>query len=68
MGVVSVVWSYVVPLVVLLAVLFGAKACGMGDGVAAVSSMVAMSLYYVLLYLMRKMFDRMIKFTIIKEL
>ena len=68
MGVVSVVWSYVVPLVVLLAVLFGTKACGVEDGVAAVSSMVAMSLYYVGLYLMRKMFDRMIKFTIIKEL
>jgi sigma-E factor negative regulatory protein RseC len=68
MGVLSVVWSYVVPLVVLLAVLFGTKACGVEDGVAALSSMVAMSLYYVGLYLMRKMFDRMIKFTIIKEL
>ena len=68
MGVMSVVWSYVVPLVVLLGVLFGAKAFGVDDGIAAVSAMAAMSLYFVALYLMRKMFDRIIKFTIIKEL
>ena len=68
MGVMSVVWSYVVPLVVLLGVLFGTKAFGVDDGIAAISSMAAMSLYFVALYLMRKMFDRIIKFTIIKEL
>ena len=68
MGVMSVVWSYVVPLVVLLGVLLGTKAFGLDDGIAAVSAMAAMSLYFVALYLMRKMFDRIIKFTIIKEL
>lgn len=68
MGLISVVWSYVLPLVVLLGVLFGTKAFGVEDGVAAISSMAAMSLYYVVLYLMRKMFDKQIKFTIIKEL
>jgi sigma-E factor negative regulatory protein RseC len=68
MGVMSVVWSYVVPLVVLLGVLFGTKAFRVDDGIAAVSSMAAMSLYFVALYFMRKMFDRIIKFTIIKEL
>ena len=52
----------------LLGVLFGTKAFGLDDGIAAVSSMGAMSLYFVALYLMRKMFDRIIKFTIIKEL
>ena len=68
MGLISVVWSYVLPLVFLVGVLFGARAFGANDGVAALSSMTAMSLYYVGLYLMRKMFDKQIKFTIIKEL
>lgn len=68
MGLISVVWSYVLPLIVLVGVLFGVKAFGVEDGIAALSSMAAMSLYYVALYLMRKMFDKKIKFTIIKEL
>jgi hypothetical protein len=58
----------VLPLIVLVGVLFGVKAFGVEDGIAALSSMAAMSLYYVALYLMRKMFDKKIKFTIIKEL
>ena len=68
MGLISVVWSYVLPLVILVGVLFGARAFGANDGVAALSSMAAMSLYYVGLYLLRQMFDKQIKFTIIKEL
>lgn len=68
MGVLSVVWCYVLPLVVLLGVLFGTKSFGVEDGVAALSSMAAMALYFVALYLMRKMFERKIKFTIIKDL
>ena len=68
MGVLSVVWCYVLPLIVLLGVLFGTKGFGVEDGVAALSSMAAMALYFVALYLMRKMFERKIKFTIIKDL
>jgi positive regulator of sigma E activity len=68
MGLISVVWSYVLPLVILVGVLFGAKAFGVEDGIAALGSMAAMSLYYVVLYLIRRMFDKKIKFTIIKEL
>lgn len=68
MGVMSVVWSYVLPLIVLLGVLFGVKAFGIDDGIAAISAMGAMSLYFVALYVMRRMFDRKIKFTIIKDL
>lgn len=68
MGLVSVVWSYVFPLIVLVGVLFGARALGFEDGIAALSSMVALTLYFIVLYLMRKMFDKQIKFTIIKEL
>ena len=67
MGFSSVVWGYVLPLVVLLAALFGAKILGVEDGPAALTSIVAVALYYVAIYLMRNMFDKKIHFTIIKE-
>lgn len=67
MGFSSVVWGYVLPLVVLLAALFGVKIFGVEDGPAALASIVAVALYYVAIYLMRNMFDKKIHFTIIKE-
>jgi sigma-E factor negative regulatory protein RseC len=67
MGFSSVVWGYVLPLVVLLAALFGAKTIGVEDGPAALTSIVAVALYYVAIYLMRNIFDKKIHFTIIKE-
>ncbi len=63
----SVVWGYIVPLVVLLAVLFGSVALGLSDGVSAVTSIVAVVIYYAGLYLTRKIFERKIEFTIFKE-
>ena len=63
----SVVWGYVVPLVVLLATLFTAKGFGADDGVAAISSIASIAIYYVALYFARHTFDKKIKFTIIKE-
>ena len=68
MGLISVVWSYVLPLIILVGVLFGARAFGVEDGIVALSSMAAITLYYVTLYLMRNKFDKKIKFTIIKDL
>ncbi len=67
MAISSVVWGYIVPLVVLLAILFGCVALGLSDGVAAISSIVAVAIYYVGLYLARKIFERKIEFTIFKE-
>lgn len=67
MGWSSVVWGYVLPLAVLLAVLFGAKALGAEDGIAAVASIVAVAIYYVVLYALRSKFEKRIQFTIIKE-
>ena len=67
MGFSSVVWGYVLPLVVLLAALFGAKILGVEDGPAALTSIVAVAFYYVAIYLMHNMFDKKIHFTIIKE-
>lgn len=67
MAISSVVWGYLAPLVVLLATLFAAKGLGFADGTSAISSIVAIAIYYVVLYLLRRTFDKKIKFTIIKE-
>lgn len=67
MAISSVVWGYVIPLVVLLVVLFGSTALGFADGISALASIVAITLYYVGLYLTRKIFERKIEFTIFKE-
>ena len=63
----SVVWGYIVPLLVLLVALFGSVALGFSDGVAAIASIVSVAIYYAGLYLTRKIFERKIEFTIFKE-
>ena len=63
----SVVWGYVVPLVVLLAALFGSVALGFSDGASALISLVAVAIYYVGLYIARRVFERKIEFTIFRE-
>lgn len=67
MGFSSVIWGYVLPLVVMLALLFGIKAAGGTDGIAAIASLSGVALYYVVLYVLRQTIERKIKFTIIKE-
>ena len=63
----AILWAYLFPLCILLAVLFSAHALHFSDGVAALSSLGATALYYVVLYIMRRYFERKIKFTIIKK-
>lgn len=63
----AILWAYLFPLCILLAVLFSAHALHFNDGVAALSSLGATALYYVVLYIMRRYFERKIKFTIIKK-
>lgn len=67
MSLTSLLWAYLLPLVVLLGVLFTAHALGLSDGPAAIASIVAIAIYYVVLYLIRGYIERKIKFTIIKE-
>lgn len=67
MGFSAIIWAYLFPLCILLAVLFATHALGFNDGVAALSAIAATVLYYVLLWFIRRYFDRKIKFTIIKE-
>lgn len=67
MGFSSVIWGYVLPLVVMLTLLFGIKVVGGTDGIAAIASLGGVALYYVVLYVLRQTIERKIKFTIIKE-
>ena len=67
MGFSSIVWGYVLPLVVLIAGLFLSKAFGFGDGPAAVVAIAAVAIYYVALYLFRHTIEKKIEFTIFKE-
>ena len=67
MGFSAILWAYLFPLCILLATLFTTHALGYDDGIAAISSLVATALYYGVLYVIRRYFDRKIKFTIIKE-
>ncbi|MBR4046151.1 MAG: SoxR reducing system RseC family protein [Alistipes sp.] len=67
MGMTSVVWGYLLPLIVLVAILFGCKSLGVEDGPSALASIVAVALYYVGIYFTRKIFERKIEFTIFKE-
>lgn len=67
MGFSSIIWGYILPLVVMLATLFGVKAAGGEDGIAAVTSLGSVVIYYVVLYVLRHTIEKKIKFTIIKE-
>ena len=67
MGSTSVVLAYVVPFLVLAAVLVGAILMGASEGVAALSAMVGVALWYVALYMLRDKIKNKIKFIIIKQ-
>jgi sigma-E factor negative regulatory protein RseC len=63
----SVVWGYVLPLIVLLVALFGSKALEFEDGTSAIISLCSVAAYYFGLYLGKNKIDKKIEFTIIKE-
>lgn len=63
----AILWAYLFPLCVLLAVLFAAHSLGADDGVSALAAIGATMCYYVVMYIMRRYFERKINFTIIKE-
>ena len=66
-GAKSVFLAYVVPFFVLTLVLVGVVMAGASEGVAVLSSLVAVGLYYVVLYFMQNRIKREIKFKIIKQ-
>ena len=65
-GAKSVFLAYVVPFFVLLIVLVGLTVFGVSEGVAALSAIVGVGLYYVVLWLMNSKIEKTIKFIITK--
>ena len=66
-GAKSVFLAYVVPFFVLLIVLVGLAVFGVSEGVAALSAIVGIGLYYVVLWLMNSKIEKTIKFIITKQ-
>ena len=67
MGAKSVVLAYVVPFLVLTLMLVGSLMMGAGEGVAALSALGGVAIYYVVLHLLRDKVKNKIKFIIIKQ-
>lgn len=63
-GLVAVMLCYVVPLLLLVGVLAVAVAFNLGEGVAAVSSLLSLAIYYVVLALVHRHISKRIIFTI----
>ncbi len=63
-GAKAVVLGFVVPLVVLLAVVVGALQMGVGEAQAALGGIVALIPYYIILYLCRSKLERIFTFYI----
>ena len=66
-GAKSVFLAYVVPFFVLLIVLVGLTVFGVSEGVAALSAIVGVGLYYVVLWIMNSKIEKTIKFIITKQ-
>ena len=66
-GAKSVFLAYVVPFFVLLIVLVGLTVFGVSEGVATLSAIVGVGLYYVVLWLMNSKIEKTIKFIITKQ-
>ena len=67
MGAKSVVLAYVVPFSVLTLMLVGSLMMGAGEGVAVLSALGGVAIYYVVLHLLRDKVKNKIKFIIIKQ-
>ncbi len=65
-GIKAVAYSYLLPLLVLTVVMVATTMMGLGEGIAALSSIGACAVYYVVLYLLRRRVEREIKFKIEK--
>lgn len=64
LGLQAVLWTYVVPLVLLMTVLMGASRLAGSDGVAALAALASLVPYYGVLYLLRDRLQRRFSFRI----
>ena len=67
MGVRSVVLAYLIPLIVLSAVLFCSVMAGVEEGIAALIAILGVGGYYVALYMSRNKIGKTVKFIITKQ-
>ncbi|MBR6760035.1 MAG: SoxR reducing system RseC family protein [Alistipes sp.] len=67
MGVRSVVLAYLIPLIVLSAVLFCSVMAGVEEGIAALIAILGVGCYYVALYMSRNKIGKTVKFIITKQ-
>ena len=67
MGTMSVALAYVVPFFVLLVVLVALSAMGVSEGIAALSAIAGVGVYYVVLWRMNRRIEKTIKFIITKQ-
>ncbi|MCC8173440.1 MAG: SoxR reducing system RseC family protein, partial [Odoribacter sp.] len=63
----SVVMAYVIPAILLIAIVFILSGYGASELVAATGALIGVFLYYVALYFCRRKLSRKIKFTIEKK-
>ena len=66
-GLRAVLFAYTIPLVVLVALLAGLKAAGCSDGASAAASLVGVTVYYLILWLLRGRMAEKIRFLISKK-
>ena len=62
----AAVLAYLIPIVLLLAVLFVCLGLGMNEGLSALISIVALVPYYIVLYLQRDKLKKKFEYSIIK--
>ena len=67
MGVRSVVLAYLIPLIVLSAVLFCSVMAGVEEGIAALIAILGVGCYYFALYMSRNKIGKTVKFIITKQ-
>ena len=64
LGVRAVVFAYIIPFITLTSTLFINLALGLSEAMAALSALLAMAIYFLILYLFRNKLERTIEFKI----
>ncbi len=63
LGAKAVILAYVVPLIIMVAAVFIAKALDYEDGVAGIAGLLSVVPYFIILFLLRDRLNRVFKFT-----
>lgn len=66
-GVIAVLFTYIIPLIVFLGALVALVLCGAAEGLSALTAFVVVAIYYGVVYLLRERFERVVDFGIEKS-